>query len=418
MSGRGDGPTGYLQLPDRTAALVDQAALAGGNLMAFLVFARQITAESWGQFGFAFSMVLFAQGFQRAAVTIALVPYSASAVPWPQARARWQASNGAVAVASVLALGATAMAAGFVDAGWIGASAAMACLMVVPMFGHEFMRRSAIQDSRFDALAAGGLCYAAVVVSIAALSLVTEAAAWWPSIAVAAAAGCATLVLAVRTRHLPMRWPRLWSPAPDYPKFAAWAGLSHLGYSGYNFGIQAVLAAVAGPASVGVFHACRILVQPVNTVIGATDSIDKPRAARAFAAHGRSALRHVLIRAFSMMMLLGLPYLVLVGLFAQPMLSFVLGPQYADETTTMRLWCAVAICMMLAQPVESGLYVTRRTRQMFLGRLLASALALALAVPLARQWGAAGALGAMMVGFAIAAVCGLFTLRQVPEQER
>lgn len=401
----------------RTAALVEQAALAGGNLVSFLVFARQLSPDGWGNFAFAYAMVLFAQGFQRAAVTIPLVPYSASAMSWPQSRRHWQAANGAMAAASVASLGLVAGGAAAIGISWLSASASMACLMLVPVFVHDFMRRSAIQEGRFELLVTSGLVYAALMVLCALSTFWIETTPWLPALAVTVAAGSAASVIGVGTRQWPIGYPRLWSPAADYPAFAGWAALSHLAYSGYNFGIQAVLAGVAGPAAVGVFHACRILVQPVNTLIAATDSVDKPRAAAAYAAQGRSGLWAVLRRSFSMMAWPALPYLTLVAVFAGMVLPVVLGEQYGEAIGSMRAWCLAAALMLLAQPVESGLYVARRTRSMFLGRILASAVALAAAVPLSRAWGATGALGAMAIGFAIAAACGLLTLWRLPPGE-
>lgn len=401
----------------RAAALVEQTALAGGNLVSFLVFARHLSPDGWGHFGFAYAMVLFAQGFQRAAVTIPLVPYSASTMPWPKARRHWQAANGALAVASLAGLGTVAAIGAASGIAWLEASASMACMMLVPMFAHDFMRRSAIQDARFGLLVASGLTYASLVVLLALSTFWAVPFPWLPTLAVATAASGAAVVVAVGTRQWPMRLPRLWSPAADYPAFARWASLSHLAYSGYNFGIQAVLAGVSGPAAVGVFHACRILVQPVNTLIAATDSVDKPRAAAAFATEGRPGLLRVLRGSLSMMAWPALPYLVLILVFAGPVLNLVLGEQYGDAIGAMRAWCGAAVLMLLAQPVESGLYVARRTRAMFVGRVLGSALALGVAFPLTKAWGATGALAALAMGFAVAAACGLFTLWRLPPSE-
>jgi hypothetical protein len=60
----------------------------------------------------------------------------------------------------------------------------------------------------------------------------------------------------------------------------------------------------------------------------------------------------------------------------------------------------------------------RELERMFLGLLLASARAVAAAVPLVRHGAAAGALTAMTIGFVIAGVCGLLVLRRLPAGSR
>ncbi|MEZ5643421.1 MAG: hypothetical protein R3E70_15575 [Burkholderiaceae bacterium] len=113
----------------------------------------------------------------------------------------------------------------------------------------------------------------------------------------------------------------------------------------------------------GVFHACRILVQPINTLIGATDSVDKPRAARALAQDGFVGMRRVLGRSLTVLLALGLPYLLIIAATASWLLPWLLGEAYRGQTHVVTWWCAVALAMLIAQPVESGLYVTRRVRQ-------------------------------------------------------
>lgn len=234
--------------------------------------------------------------------------------------------------------------------------------------------------------------------------------AWAPAIIVACAALVASMVFTWRTRQPWLSAPKIGHSGPEYARFAAWSSLSHVAYSGYNFGTQALLGVLAGPTALGVFHACRILIQPVNTLVGAMDSIDKPRAAAAFATDGAPAMRRVLLRGGRILTGVSVPYLVALALLAPVILPLVLGPQYEDQVGVVWAWCFTALGMVLTQPVESGLYVARRTREMFLTRVLASLAAVALCWWLAPALGATGALIGMAVGFLMTAGLGAVTL--------
>lgn len=400
-------------MPPRLCSLADQGLISAANLVSFLIFARHVAPEAWGQFGFAYAIVLFAQGFQRALIIIPLITFRTT---WANVRVRWQEMNLALALAIATLLSGVALLAVVVGGGWFTNSAMMSAMMVVPVFMHEFARRSAIQEGRWLLLVAMAAIYAmTTVISAASLPLIPWPN-WLPALTVTFAATGAALVYAVMSRFWPLVRFRLWSPAPDYPQFAGWAVASHLSFSGYNFGVQAVLGAVAGPAAVGVFHACRIFVQPVATLIGATDSVDKPRAARALAERGATGLRQVLLHSLLTMMTLALPYLLLLAVFADALLRLAFADQYLGEERVVWLWCVVGLSMLMAQPVESGLYVARRTRRLFFGRVFASVVGLGFAYPLAIHWGASGALIAIACGYMVAGAFGVATLRRVSER--
>ncbi len=399
-------------LPRRVAALLEQGLVAGANFVAFVLFARELAPAAWGEFGFAYALVLFVQGFQRAWVTIPMITFST--VGWDAARSTWAQANSALALGGALLLLAAAAAALMLPLPWLRHALLMAACMALPMIVHEFARRAAVQEQRMDLLAAMGGVYAAVLLSAALVPAPAgQARVWLPALGVAlGSAAAAGLYRAVARRSALPRpaWP---AHNAERAGYSGWATLSHLGYSGYNFGVQALLAALAGPAAVGVFHACRMLVQPVSTLIGAMDSVDKPRAAAALAARGPAALRQVLWRTLRWLLLLALPYLALVALGAGPLLGLVYGERYAGHETVVWMWCLVTLCTLVSQPVESGLYVARRTRALFFGRAVAALVSLTLALPLVAAWGAAGALAAMAAGFGLAAACGALSLKRL-----
>ncbi len=418
------GPARPQRLPRRASALLEQGLVSGAHFVAFLLFARALPAEAWGAFSLAYGLVLFAQGFQRALVSIPLVAFSATPGGWDTQRHGWARANTALAAVGLLLLGAAAAGVALAGVPWLLQVLLLALLLAVPLLVHEFARRAAVQEGRLDLFAGMGALYALVLLAITAAcslqapgtaaAVVTAWPAWQPAVAVAVAASAAAALYRLVARRAVLAAPGRPPRAAGYPAFAGWSTLGHLAYSGYNFGVQAVLAALAGPAAVGAFHACRTLVQPVSTLISAMDSIDKPRAATARAAQGLPAMRRVLLRTLGVMALLGVPYLALVALQADTLLGLAYGPRYADQGPLVWMWCLVALCSIVSQPVESGLYVAHRTRPLFAARALAALVALAAAVPLVQSHGAIGALAAMALGYALSAMLGTAALIRTP----
>jgi O-antigen/teichoic acid export membrane protein len=410
-----------MRLAPRSASLLEQGSVSAANLLAFVMLARALAPEHWGVFGFAWALVLFVQGFQRALVTIPMIPFTAEAGAWVPARPAWAAANSWLALLGSAVLALLAALVQRLGPAWLATALVMAALLLPLALAHEFARRAAVQERRFGLLAGMGVAYALALLAVAGWRLATPAAAWpgspaWPA-ALAMAAGCSAAALLYRLRaRLPLLpLPPGGLPRPQgYPAYAGWALGSHLGYSGYNFGVQALLAALAGPAAVGVFHACRTLVQPVTVLQSAMDGIDKPRAAAAWATLGRPALRRVLWRSFGWMAVPALPFLAFVALAATPLLGVLVGPAYAGSQDVVVAWCAVAACSLLSQPVESGLYVARRPRELFLARSAAALASLLAAAALVPALGAVGALAAMALGFALAAAFGTLALSRLP----
>ena len=398
-------------LPRRAAALFEQALVSGANLVAFVLLARALTPEAWGGFGLAWALVLFLQGVQRALVTLPMISFDAADPAAPAHGRRWAALNTTLALAGTALLLAAAGTATLATGGWWVQSLAMAAVLLLPMMAHEYARRTAVQAGRGDLLTTMGAAYASVLVGVALLALPAALRPWQPAAAAALAAAAAAALcrwrggLVVLTR--PGRPPRV----AGYAGYGGWALGGHLAYSGYHFGVQALLAALAGPAAMGAFHACRTLVQPVATLQAAMDSIDKPRAAAALAREGGAGLRRVLWRTLVTVALPALPWLALVAWAAGPLLVLAYGDTYGGQQAVVWAWCVAALCAVLSQPVESGLYVAQRTRALFLARALASAASLGAALLLIPAQGAAGALAAVALGYTLAAAGGLCALR-------
>jgi O-antigen/teichoic acid export membrane protein len=169
--------------------------------------------------------------------------------------------------------------------------------------------------------------------------------------------------------------------------------------------VQAILAAIAGPSAVGAYAAVRTLTQPVGTLIQAIDTVDKPRAGRAYAERGINGLWVVIRKSWAWLIALSLPYLVAISYFSSEVLAIAYGDRYADVSGLVVLWSAVMLVMLFTQPLETGLYVIRRPDLLFKGRAVSAVLVLSATPFLISAWSASGALSALILGWSLA---GLF----------
>lgn len=420
----------------RVLALVEQAILSGTNFLVFLYCARILDREEWGVFAFGYGAVIFAQGFQRALVIIPMITFSGGHNAWANSARFWSRRNCFFTIMTCLSLLLIAGMLWLTGVKWAAMSLMLAALMTVATFFQEFWRRAVILDGRFYALVGMAIFYGlGCAITLGAWSVnmrglwmeagrmlnlhmpppwvtVNMRGSWMVAGSVIVGASLATIIyfLFRKSRHCNTD---VQAVAPTgYSSFSRWAVLSHIGFSGYNFGIQSLLGAMAGPAAVGVFLATRTLMQPVNTFIGAMDSIDKPKAASRYSKFGRRGLFGALRRALLVLLGLSVPYVVIASGYADWLLELAYAGRYTEQTHVVWLWGGVALAMVFAQPIESGLYIIRRTREMFFSRLGAAVLSIICAPWLIITWGVSGALMAILLGFIVAAIAGITILKR------
>jgi O-antigen/teichoic acid export membrane protein len=384
----------------RLWSLVEQGFLSLANFGMAVFLARELPKERWGAFSLGFALLLFAQGFQRALVSIPVATMARdrellakSLRFWRrlQTRITWSATALLAAAAGVtLAVSKTSS---------LGEALAVAALLVPGYFSLEFWRRMLIQCRDIKAAAAiASAAFLAVALTVALLHLLGGGA-------LAAAAGLSACYLlagaACRVRSqalLPEVQEHVdWSG--EVAKFGRWSTLSHVAFSGYNTAIQLILSLVAGPAAMGSFAAIRNLTQPINTLIGAVDNLDKPRAARAFAADGFFGLFASLWRTFSTLGLIGGAYLLFCSCTGGYLVQLAYHGRYGHAWNEIWMWCLIAFAMMAVQPLESGLYVAQRTDALFTNRVVSALIGLCAALLAIPVWGVMGALLGLALGW-------------------
>ncbi|MCW5640841.1 MAG: oligosaccharide flippase family protein [Rhodoferax sp.] len=398
----------------RLSALFEQGFISGSNFLILIFAARVLEPAQWGVFSFAMACVLMVQGLQRAAVILPMVNQCATPEGLRQHQSSWYRMQLFATGISIGLLLIVVWLPGLPPQhAWVAHSAAVAALLTGPIYFYEFNRRLLILRGLQNKLIWVAISYAlvlgvgAAVIHLQHLESINAVLLVFLSAQLVGAMGTAAL-LGMPSLHM------TWSAAQiaENVQFAKWAFLSSIAFSGYNFAVQAILGAFSGPGAVGLFNAARNFIQPVNTLIQAMDSVDKPRTSKMYATSGTRGLFTAVLASLRWLLLIGGPFVLLMGAFGGDLLVLVYGNHYAGNQTLMLAWAVAAGLILVAHPVETGLLVKRFPKQLFVSRLIAATVALGLAFGMIPDLGAVGAVISLATGWALAAAIGFAFLRE------
>lgn len=405
----------------RHLSLAEQGLISGSNFLVLIAAARILPKEALGAFSFALATLLLFQGLiQRAFVLLPMSTTGKSRDESVHNLAFWRWVQAGTMAAILALMGAFYLVArGFLDA-WIADSVLVALIVVVPSFYMEFLRRVVLLTSTMPRLLLMGCAYAGTIAIFAAVALLSDHTPGLFAFALCLCAAGLASCLVSGARPLPrggFQHPVGWT-LPSYWRFARWSVGASLGSAGYSFGIQSILAAMAGPVALAGYAAARNLVQPVSTLMQAMDNVDKARAGRAFAQTGMAGLWGVVRHSWTWLFMLAIPYFVFVAALSDWILPLLYGSKYGDITDQVRLWCLVMAAMIVVQPLETALYAVRRPDLLFYGRLPSACLAMLLAPALILQSNEKGALVAVVLGWCLAGLTAAWQLRRLSAAER
>lgn len=380
----------------RKWALIEQASLSLTSFSAALFFARTFSSSEWATYSLGLALVLFAQGFQRATVLLPLITQTTHDPELKQSIKYWVRQNWKILIISCACLLLTAaLWQKFMAEKWIANAFTVAAILTTGFFYHEFWRRALIQCGKIRICAFAALTHACLTaLSVSILSATDAKLYMWPvAMGLCSFATGWLLKFNLKQPDTPQNAEPYSAPPENH--FGTWATLSHIAYSSYSTGIQLLLSYIAGPNAMGIFSAVRNIIQPINSIIGAIDSLDKPKAARAYASGGYNALFFSLRQTATALGLLGGLYLLLSASFGGFIIQWIYKGSYGMPWLEVWLWCGVALSMMIAQPTESGLYVANKPAALFYNRLVSAAVGLTIAMFLIPAMGAVGALIAL-----------------------
>jgi O-antigen/teichoic acid export membrane protein len=399
----------------RLYAVADQGSSGVANIIAFALLGRALPVGQFGAIGMMIGLHYFIAGFHRSAVVLPFTTdhrTDGAATDSHREDTAWWWLGFALAILLSIAIGLAGLAVGLVGRTlpswrWLADPLLLTALISPSMLVWEFARRWLYKIERADMVSLCSLAYflvlaiAAWLVSHHSPSAFAGALGW-------VAASIAALLLALPTirpggvDHAVAR--RL---IRDNRSQAGWLAATNFPYSIYSSAsIVVLIGLLVGSVAAAVFSAARTLTNPAISLVSAIDSIDKPRAARAFANDGMAGLKSVVHRSrLSIALATGL-YLGLVALFAGPLIAFAFKGQYAGLEREVRLLALGFFLFGLNLPSETMLIVLRAGRTMLTVRTITAVATIA-----ALAIGSAHGVSGMAIAFAITQAANFVLLR-------
>jgi O-antigen/teichoic acid export membrane protein len=385
-------------------AIADQLLFAGGNLAVGVFAARELSANGYGGFAVAYSMLLLLGLMHTALITEPLLIFGAT-----RYRARYGLYVGAVTIFhfgltvpvgfAVVLTGAVVAACGDISLGLALIGLGLSLPLVLALW---MLRRALYVVGRSHVAAAGGVIYLA---SLASLGLVIHRSGAFTGLTVfAVMAGSSAVVGAWLLHQLQPRW----QPRGEFSLRRALR--AHWGYGRWSAAGAAVnwmpvnLYYLALPCfgllgQVGYLNVAITLVMAVVHVLSALSLLLLSRIAIAAAAGDVHQLRRAVSHARRVFVGLALAFAIVVGVAGSDISGLVFGPRYASGGGRY-LFVLIAVAAIpialgiLYQAVLRGLQLPR---SIFQGYGAGAAVTVAVGLPLAYEFGASGAVAGICI---------------------
>lgn len=388
----------------RLVTFADQGISSISNFVAVAVAANVATPGDFGQFSLAYAGLLLFLGAQRALVgETLLVRYSRAGELTRQVASASLGATLLVAVPTVLLLLAGALISGPQTAGlWLIMAAASPFVLLQDSIRYLFI----CQGRPVRALLIDGLW---AVGSITAMLLTARAGgplwavlAWWGAGAAVALAVGLLLARSVPAVASGTRW--LWRNRDLSFRFLA----EFATLNASTFAVLYLLVFPLGAAGVGALRAAQLLFSPLNTVFSAIKTAVIPELVRA---RGTAAFRSRMLETLAIVLVLAVGWGAAVLLLPAAAGEFVLGETW-QNAAELRWPYAVQYLAMVPYTVLLAYFrATSAGRLSTLMRGVLAALTLVLPLGLALTGSAAGSAWGFTAAVAVAAVCGLLTVR-------
>lgn len=163
-------------------------------------------------------------------------------------------------------------------------------------------------------------------------------------------------------------------------------------------GVYLVIVAIVGVRAASGIRAVLALMGPVNVLYQLLDNVIPVRAAQIYARSGEEALARYLWRATSLLTSYVGGFLLLVSIFAHPVMTFVFGRAYG-RFANLVAWEALYMCMALIYRILQYYHRTVESTIVLAQTAMAvSFVSLSGCVFLTRRYGATGGLASMVIG--------------------
>ena len=406
------------------AALADQATTSAVNFLTGVLVGRLCGADELGVYAMGFYLVVLVLQVQTSLVT---APYTVFAQRLEGAdRARY-AGSVLVYFASLAAAGVAGFAAGagVLSCGlgpeglapviWVLAAAVPFHLL------REFARQFSFAHFRTGwALALDAAVAAMQLAALAALAVAGLLSAVAAHVALGVACGVAALVWLVGTRRrFAIRPDQLARSLGPHWRFGRWIFAALTAQAANVIVLQWLLLGwMDEPAAAGVFSACMTVVVVTNPLLLGASNVLSPRAARAMASDGPTAVHRVVARGTLWVGLAMGAFCGVMLVWGDPVVSLVYGKGYAGNGPAIAALALAVVPSGLGLAATHGLAAMERSDLIFRARFLGLATVLTAGLLLVQPLGVLGAAYAYLAGSAVDAAAmyvGYRTHRAVAE---
>lgn len=386
-----------IALKPGATAFFDQFSISGINFVSIILIARGCAHIEFAAYGLALAIWQFLVSFQRSAVVLPMV-VAHSNPEFPEVPGKWVWVNAALvgAIAAIL-LALRLVFELRVPGSYVVLSLSLSVLITPAMLLYEFNRRLMYTlHANIDA-SIGAAIVAVFYGSGVLVSAFVTHNVWAAGIGMGTGGLLSTLYLTARHRGV--------IGLPDTEGFQQWRALagntswhlaSFLAHSTYNTALPIVVAAIGSPTAVAAIVATRNLTNPGLTISTAVDSFEKPRAGRAFREGGMAALQAATNRTRRLLLMINTPVMLLLAVFAEPIVKALRGNGHADYVTLVYIWTGVVTMTLINQPFETALIIQRKTAVLFWSKVAGGAVLLGGAWALVPHFGALGAVSATL----------------------
>lgn len=230
----------------------------------------------------------------------------------------------------------------------------------------------------------------------------TDAPLWQFSIAVLVGVCLAALATGWYARHfwsfsqkIDFQWVK---NLIGYGKYVLGTNLSTMFYKNID---KLTLGQLLGPLAFAVYDAAGRVTQLVEAPAFSIAQVVFPKSAEKMVSEGVSGVKQLYERSVGATLAVILPFVAFVLLFAEPIIRFFAGDQYADSADILRLTAFFGIFMPFAVQFGTVLDSTGKPAVNFVYTLITALINLGFSVLFIKEFGLFGAAYAMLTGYAL-----------------
>lgn len=193
-------------------------------------------------------------------------------------------------------------------------------------------------------------------------------------------------------------------------KFSSWLlGTALLQFFSSNYFLVAA-AALLGPTGLGALRIAQNLLGLTHVLFQAMENVVPMKASEAFVRNGYEGMKVYLQNISLKSGLVVCSILILLALFAKPVIGWVYGEEYSIYSYLLMGYCLFYLSLFPGYPLRYALRTLELTRPMFIAYVLSTGFSLLFAFPMVENWGLSGVVAGLVFTQILMQVCYIFSL--------